>query len=299
MTPGMRRHGIGRVKAGSAGRAGEESVLFRDPALPGTQMLRARFERQVFSRHTHDCYAIGLIEDGALGFSYLGANHVASAGLVNLVVPGEPHDGHAAAPGGWSYRMFYLEPGLLADAARETSGAGGLSGLPHFRHGVIDDPGLAARIARLHRLAESRSASALELQTRLRAVLARWLALHAESRSEPREAGRAPRAVALAREMLHARAPENVGLDELAAATGLSPFHLIRVFTRTMGLPPHGYQTQLRLDAARRLLCSPHPGLRLADIAQECGFADQSHLTRAFKRAFGVTPGAYRKIVQN
>lgn len=262
-------------------------------------MMRAHFVRQVFSRHSHDCYAIGIIEEGAMGFRYLGGSHVASSGLVNLVVPGEVHDGQAATPGGWRYRMFYLAPELLSDAAREAGVHSLPSGLPHFRQGVIDDPGLAARVRLLHMLAERHEASALELQTRLRGILARWISLHAELRPAPASPGREPLAVARARSLLDARATDNVTLDELAAEAGLSPFHLVRVFAASTGLPPHAYQQQRRVQLARRLLAASPSSPRLADIAQECGFADQSHLTRAFKRTFGVTPGAYRKNVQN
>ncbi len=277
----------------------DHSHLFTTPALAGAEMMRAHFVRQVFSRHSHDCYAIGVIEDGAMGFRYLGGRHVAAPGLVNLVVPGEAHDGAAAAPQGWRYRMFYLAPGLLIEAAREAGAKALPGGLPHFCQGVIDDPGLVTRVRRLHLLAEARTASALELQTRLRGVLARWIVLHAETRPAARRPGAEPRAVARARALLDNRSPENVSLDELAREAGLSPFHLVRVFTASVGLPPHAFQQQRRLDAARRLLRASSRTVRLADIAQECGFADQSHLTRAFKRVYGVTPGAYRKNVQN
>lgn len=275
----------------------DDSHLFTTPALSGAEMMRAHFVRQVFPRHSHDCYAIGIIEEGAMGFRYLGGSHVASTGLVNLVVPGEVHDGQAAVPQGWRYRMFYLAPELLREAAREAGATSLPHGLPHFRQGVINDPGLAQRVRLLHRLAEGLEATALELQTRLRGILARWIALHGEIRPAVIPPGREPRAVARARALLDTRSPENVSLDELAREAGLSPFHLVRVFTASVGLPPHAFQQQRRLETARRLLRASSS--RLVDVAQECGFADQSHLTRAFKRVYGVTPGAYRKNVQN
>ena len=58
---------------------------------------------------------MGCIVDGAMRFNYLGENVVAPRGQVNLVVPGEPHDGHGADEAGWAYRMFYLPPGALVD----------------------------------------------------------------------------------------------------------------------------------------------------------------------------------------
>ena len=82
-------------------------------------------------------------------------------------------------------------------------------------------------------------------------------------------------------------------LEELAAAVNLSPFHFARVFRRATGLPPHAWLKQRRLEQARGLLkkgCTP------LNVALQLGFADQSHLGRWFRRANGLTPGAYRSL---
>ncbi|HUP41577.1 MAG TPA: AraC family transcriptional regulator [Thermoanaerobaculia bacterium] len=83
---------------------------------------------------------------------------------------------------------------------------------------------------------------------------------------------------------------DSVTLDLLAGIAGLSPWHLTRSFTVAYGLSPHVYQTRLRLFAAREQLAR---GVRPAEI--EVGFADQSHLTRQFKRYFGTTPAAFAR----
>jgi transcriptional regulator GlxA family with amidase domain len=77
---------------------------------------------------------------------------------------------------------------------------------------------------------------------------------------------------------------------ELARAAGLSPAHLTRLFTRTVGAPPRHFLLWLRVRRARELL---DQGLPLAQCATEAGFADQSHLHRAFVRIMGLTPGQY------
>ncbi len=73
----------------------------------------------------------------------------------------------------------------------------------------------------------------------------------------------------------------------------MHPARLARGFRRSYGESVGERLRRLRLDAARAAL--ERPGSDLADVAQECGFADQSHLTRAFRKAFGVTPGAFRR----
>ncbi|MGN6669887.1 MAG: helix-turn-helix domain-containing protein, partial [Trinickia sp.] len=86
-----------------------------------------------------------------------------------------------------------------------------------------------------------------------------------------------------------------LAIDELAAMTDQSPLAFLRGFTAAVGLPPHAYLVEQRLQAARRLLAD---GRRpLTDIALACGFSHQSHFGNAFKRAFGMTPDDYRRLL--
>jgi AraC family transcriptional regulator len=92
---------------------------------------------------------------------------------------------------------------------------------------------------------------------------------------------------------MQAHLAEDIGLHDLAAVACLSPFHFARMFRQRLGVPPHRYLAQLRIEAARRLL---RTGLQpLADIAAACGFSGPSSFTRAFRQATGVTPGVFRR----
>ncbi|HEX3865934.1 MAG TPA: AraC family transcriptional regulator, partial [Gemmatimonadaceae bacterium] len=101
------------------------------------------------------------------------------------------------------------------------------------------------------------------------------------------------RQVRRAREYLHAHVASPVPLETLATMVGASKYHLVREFHRTLGLPPHKYHLRLRLGRARELLAA---GVGSADVATDLGFADQSHFYRSFKRAFGITPGAWAAL---
>jgi AraC-like DNA-binding protein len=274
-------------------RQGRESAAMTPlPQLAGVELLRARYVTQSFSRHFHDGYALGCIESGAMRFRYQGRSEVAARGQVNLVVPGEAHDGHRATPEGWTYRMFYLTPEVVAGAAQALS----CPGLPDFGMGVIDDAGLAARVRLTHRLLERPEVGLLEKATRLTGLLTEWIARWAEEGGRPRAPGREHRAVARARELMGEEYGADLSLTVLAREAGLSPWHLVRVFERETGVTPHAYLTQVRVERARQRLAGPD---RIADIAAECGFADQAHLTRLFKRQTGMTPGNFRKNLQN
>ena len=102
---------------------------------------------------------------------------------------------------------------------------------------------------------------------------------------------RIQRAVAL----VAAKFVDRLSCEEMARAAGLSRFHFSRLFSRLMGFSPHEYLVRYRLEHAQKLLSSPEEELSLADVAAACGFADQAHLARRFRRAYGVSPSAFRR----
>jgi AraC family transcriptional regulator len=99
-----------------------------------------------------------------------------------------------------------------------------------------------------------------------------------------------PRAVAKAVAFIQTQHATDIGLADMAAAAHLSPFHLARTFKRAMGISPYQYLIQTRVNSARALILAGGGGYSLAEIATAVGFADQSHLTRHFKKVLGTTP---------
>ena len=89
------------------------------------------------------------------------------------------------------------------------------------------------------------------------------------------------------------RYAESLPLDALARRAGMSKSTFKRTFTRLFEVSPGQYLLRVRLNAARRLLETTDK--LISDIALECGFYDQSHFSRLFQRARGLTPGAYRR----
>ncbi len=96
------------------------------------------------------------------------------------------------------------------------------------------------------------------------------------------------RAIAFMRQNLH----RSIDLADIAGVTPFSPSHFARRFRHTTGQPPHRYLLQLRTERAAHLLVDTR--WPIVAIAEDCGFANQEHLTRVFKRASGATPAAYR-----
>jgi AraC-like DNA-binding protein len=268
----------------------EMARYWRHDAVPGVDLLRARYVTHRYARHSHETYTFGVIDSGVEEFEYHGELLRAGPGTVALLNPEVVHTGQAAVPEGWSYRVLYPDVALVTGIAAEL---GAPPGTPSFPQTVISDPACARLLRSAHLAAEH--GDRLASSSLLRAVLATVLSTHAQLTRAAgcrRESRSKSAAVAAARELLAGSLTSPPSLDELAAATGTGPFALLRAFRDELGLPPHAYLNQLRVRLARQLL---DDGRSPAEVAVTAGFADQPHLTRHFKRAVGVPPGAYQR----
>jgi AraC-like DNA-binding protein len=239
--------------------------------------------------HVHEEYQFCLSLDFPGEYHYRGSSYRVPVGSLSMIHPGEmhsardPEDRHKTA----NYRLMYVGPDLLRDAASDVLGRA--TGEPFFPSPVVLDGELGRSFLKLH-ASMGEPATELERGSRLLSVLTRLVRRHADVRPCSRSPARAPGAVELVREYLHDNYAQNVSLEELARRANLSPYHLNRIFSREVGLPPHRYQIAVRVGRARELLARDTP---IARVAAETGFADHSHLTRTFKRLVQVPPSKY------
>ena len=259
-------------------RRGSDWLVTEAP-VHGVARLRARLQREAYSTHRHDTYTVALTECGVQEFDYRGGVHRSQAGQVVLLHPDEPHNGRAGTPQGFGYRTLYVEPALLFDAVQAIDRRA--RALPFVPQPVRDDADLAAVLI-------GAFDGAIEP---LRAQAIVWSVARALWRAARCDGGapRATDAMALrrAREYLDVHCARVVRAGELEAISGLSRFELCTQFKRRFGTTPYRYLLMRRLDAVRARL---QRGDRLSEVAFDCGFADQPHLTRVFKAAVGLTP---------
>lgn len=256
---------------------------FRDLGL-----LKARFRRHRYELHTHPTYVIAVITAGCERVRVGRQSVLAPAGSVLVVNPEEWHDGEAGADEGWAYRTFYPSVDLLAGIAAEL----GRDRPPLFPRSVLDDPETVRALARAHR--ESGCEDATRAETSLLVAL-RLLILrhgHRERRAEPAEGSGARRRLSLYEQVIEDHLAEDLRLQRLADAAAVTRFQVIRDFRKVVGLTPAAFIRDRRLRRASRLI---DQGSGLADAAFAAGFADQSHLSRCFRAAHGITPGMFRK----
>jgi len=269
--------------------AAEVARYWQHAAVPGVDLLRARFITHRYGRHAHETYTFGLIESGIEEFDYGGTVLRAGPGAVALLDPEVVHTGHAATAAGWAYRVLYPEVSVVTEIAEQL---GWRRGTPRFPQTVLYDARSAALLRSAHRAAEhgDRLASSSLLSVALTGLLTAHATPGIALPPEPLHP--APASVAMVSELLAQRMTDPPSLAELAELTGLSQFAVLRAFRAQTGLPPHAYLNQLRVRQARALL---DQGVGPAEVAATTGFADQAHLTRHFKRVVGVPPGAYQR----
>jgi len=265
--------------------------FWRDPELPGVEVRYSSYCVEAFRKHTHEAYSIGLIETGRTSFFLEGAMHDAVAGQIALIQPGAVHACNPDLELGWTYRMFYVEPSWLESVAAELFDRE--IGPPVFPSPVVDDPDLLAHWRTLF-MAVTEGAGRLEKETLLVQGLIDLISRHAEV-GAVRQPDSDGDAVRLVKEHLAANLAEKVSLDALSEVAHLSRYHLLRVFQDAVGLPPHAYQNQLRVDLGKWLLAHGTP---ISQAAVEAGFVDQSHFSRVFKQYTGATPRQYQTTAE-
>lgn len=259
------------------------------PSCRGFERIEASFSGHAFDPHRHDTYAIGFTIHGVQSFRYRGTAERSVPGQLFVLHPDETHDGHAGTSAGFRYRILYVEPGAISDALGEAP-----CPLPFVRETVSNDRRLAAAI--MPALADLDLP--LEDLHRDQIILDLADALAAADPSIPRRklSARHWRAVGQAREILDASIRKGVVSAELEAATGLTRYALARHFRACLGTSPYRYLVMRRLDRARALI---REGTPLVEAALASGFADQSHMTRHFKSAYGLPPGRWAALMES
>lgn len=248
---------------------------------PGMHAVWAN-SRRAFVRHTHEQFGIGVVERGGQ-ISYSGRGQVeAGPGDVITVNPGEVHDGAPLGDQGRAWRILYLNPSLVARAASDIWDVG--PGIFELSRPVLRGGNASGLVQRLFE-----AATTVQDAMRREELLLATLAAIGGVRS-PRDGPPMRPEIARARSLIDDDPAAGTTLGDLAAASGLGRFQLLRGFARATGLTPHAYIVGRRVELARRLVAA---GATLADAAAESGFFDQSHMTRAFASRYGLTPGAY------
>jgi AraC-like DNA-binding protein len=263
---------------------------WRVPLLDDLELFHGSNMSHYYPPHVHQKYSVLILLRGFEKQYSDGVTDTASVGSLMLNNPDQPHASRSILS---EYRIFRMGRESLRRLGMQVTGK---SGTPYFPAPVVKDSLSFGLLLNLH-LKLQQDISPLEQESEFISTMGTFL-----SRQQGRPLGRVKketRYVDRVRDYLKSNYAETVTLSHLTALTNLSSFHLLRVFHRQLGFPPHEFQTQVRIAHARRLI---RGGCPISQVALDTGFFDQSHLSRNFKRIVGMTPGQYSsqsKIVQD
>jgi AraC-like DNA-binding protein len=245
-----------------------------------TELVCAYLDARGGPPHLHEEWQFGVPETPSK--LSLGAfrRYDAQPDDVTVVSPYEVHTEGVEVGSPPKWRMLYVSPSLVSRLYGAKA--------PRFRQSVVTDPAAALELRELLRCSGDATIAGPEFVQRVAQWLEQFLLRHAEDACAPQPM----LAVERARSYLQNRPTQPVTLTEVGAVAGVTISHLVRSFSKAVGLPPRSYHAQVRLARARRLLSE---GKSATWVAYECGFADQSHLSRRFRAHYGLTPGTFQE----
>lgn len=260
-------------------------------AAEGVELLQAAFRGVAYAPHRHDTYAIGVTDAGVQQFDYRGATQTSLPGRVVALHPDERHDGRAGTPECFAYRMVYVAPARIAEAVRAIRGRA--TPLPFAREPVLRSPALVAAVDGAFRDFPAEP-EPLALDALVHDLARGLLAEDASTGGTGDYRTCDTAALERARQFLAAECTRVVTSAELERVTGLARYALARQFRQVHGTSPYRYLLMRRLERVRSTITGGAP---LAETATEAGFADQAHMARHFKAAYGLTPAAWRRLL--
>jgi AraC-like DNA-binding protein len=271
---------------GNRNGAGSDQInTFRIPALAGVEVLTAEGAVATGRPVLHNDLEVRFVVRGELRVEFNREVHVARAGWLLQLPPGELH---TLAPDEHSFLAIRVG---LADLDRYGAGPGTARTAPPT---FVCEPApvdladmLTAAYVELAGPQVTNGGSGM-ITVALSALMIR--AANGKTHAASSAATRLP-AIERALDHLRERYLREISLDDLASAARLSKFHFLRLFSVAVGATPHRYQLLLRIARARELL---RLGVEIASVAQSTGFFDQSHFTRCFREIVGITPGRYQ-----
>ncbi len=270
---------------------------------PATQRIIARPQFTIrhiaaacieFQPHSHSTFTVTVLLAGEMSASIGAHDYELRAGEVALTSANQVHGGRADNVELVSVGVSPLVVNELVAEIGFTRGAGDIV----FRASVVTDH-VIARWARAMatELAEEELGHGAMLESMIRQLVIHLLRTHLTVRKsdliELSRAGPVDRRLRRALEFMHDNYSRGLSLEEVASAAYLSEYHFARLFKEIIGVTPHVYLANFRLERARKLLAETE--LPISEVASMVGYHSQSHFTKVFKSITGVTPRGYRE----
>ncbi|SDX14995.1 AraC family transcriptional regulator [Marinobacter mobilis] len=266
-------------------------LFWRDSRLPHVELRKVSDGRKVcYAPHSHTQWSIGAITGGKSTFQYRENAYRVNEGDLVLMNPGWVHACNPIDNQPWAYLMLYVDTPWLTDL-RFQAGLLSESRWRDIPTPTLSNPVWYQRYCRMADCLLDDHRDLLDKQTEVVEFLSDLM--HELAQQSAEQAIQAPEAVTALIQYLDNHAAEEVSLDTLCELSGYSAGHLIRAFKQHVGLTPHAYLVNRRIQLGRDALKNGTP---IAEAAQNAGFADQPHFQRTFKRLMAATPNQYQTV---
>ena len=270
-------------------KTSQAKITVKTSQLPGILIEKYLYSAgavEPLPKHSHQEYQLGMSFDCQGEYYYRGAYHPVPIGKLSIIHSGEVHSPSERTylPKSASFLMMHIDPSLLKETALEITD----TSVPFFTEPILRDRALAKLFQNVC-LATETSLTKLTKDSLLLDFLSGLITY--EGKFTPKSYPTVRPAISQVCDYLQANYIDNVSLAELANIAGISRFYLSRLFRREKGLTLGAYQTQIKVDRAKKLLAK---GMPIATVATATGFYDQSHFGHHFKRLVGTTPRNYQ-----
>lgn len=262
--------------------------FYRDTDLPFFELKICDTSDLSYKKHLHEEYSLGIVEQGESSFWYEGKKAGVFSGNIVFIPPNTLHACNPQEAANWIYKMLFVHSQWV-QALLEGEG------IHKVEFPIVEKMDGGRDRFMMARLIDDLKSdiSPLEKETSIMCVFLRLLGGVKTLRKKENPAKERP-GLKLIRDYLHSHFNEKVTLDQLEMLSGLNKFYIVRLFNASYNVPPHAYQTLLRINHAKREL---RKNRRTVDIALEAGFFDQSHFIKVFKGYVGTTPDHYQKLL--
>ena len=269
----------------------EEVQYSHSANIPGLILSTARFAEFRFEPHYHlDCH-IALVTSGVQRQSFRGESLLLTRGAIQIMPAGEVHDGVANADESYTLQTFRLSPALLNGIGEEITGK---HYFPSQAAAVLQDSRLADQLLNMH--ATLRQGQGMNdpimNETCVLELLESLFARLKQPSPQTIAGALSSQQLRLVREFVEAHLADKIVLEDLSLLVGLARFRFLKLFKRAVGMTPHAWLLRMRLEKAVALI-NANRNMPITEIAHAVGFFDQSHFTRAFREAYGVTPARF------
>jgi AraC-like DNA-binding protein len=262
---------------------------FRLSDSPDLILSQGAYSEYTFKPHYHIDFHIGLVVSGVQEQCFNRNKVLLAPGRISVMPPGEVHDGIMHRDGPYQLNTFRISQELIQDCFNDMFE---LDKLPGLGGAMVENHHLSQQLVRLFiHLKHQKEITSLPLEEQWLKVIPPLLEKLTQRKSTEIKGALSEKHLGWVMEYCNENISDKVTLDQLSAISDLNRYQFLRRFEKAVGITPHKWLTQLRLEKACQLMRNSDKNI--VEIATEVGFFDQSHFNRAFKALYGVAPSCY------